>query len=167
MQVDGTVRQVTANTQQELRDILLFLADVPVLAALLLKPNLASPVRRKSTGLADFSLLILWWLYLYLFFVVPWQYIAFDEARYGTAFNRLGILMNVVLLSSLTNVPFEAVLAQADRGVYEAKRLGKNRAVGMVPPVGPAKGLRIKADRDHNYEVQTLCVQGPPSSSNG
>jgi hypothetical protein len=54
-------------------DILLCLSNIPVLAALLLQPHLDPVESRKSKGVVDFLLLLLWWLYLYLFFVIPWQ----------------------------------------------------------------------------------------------
>jgi diguanylate cyclase (GGDEF)-like protein len=82
-------------------DILLFLSNIPALAALLLQPHLDPVEGRKSQGIVDFLLLLLWWLYLYLFFVIPWQYVVLDEARYGSNYNRLNGLLDVVLLLTL------------------------------------------------------------------
>ena len=82
-------------------DILLFISDIPVLAALLLQPHLDRVEGRRSQGAVDFVLLLLWWLYLYLFFVIPWQYVVPDEARYGSNYNRLDGWLNVVLLLTL------------------------------------------------------------------
>src|SRR5664280_1168468 len=82
-------------------DILLFLSNIPVLAALLLQPHLNPVEGRKSRGAVDFLLLLLWWLYLYLFFVIPWQYVVLDEARYGSNYDRLHGLLDVVLLLTL------------------------------------------------------------------
>src|SRR5271167_1277692 len=70
-------------------DILLFLSSIPFLAALLLQPHLDPAKGRESKGTVDFLLLLLWWLNLYLFFVVPWQYVVLDEAKYGSNYNRL------------------------------------------------------------------------------
>ena len=66
-------------------DILLFLSGVPMFAGLMLRPH-------RQSGYApfrfiDLPLLVLWWLFLYLFFVTPWQYIIPDEARYGPNYN--------------------------------------------------------------------------------
>ena len=70
-------------------------------AALLLQPH-ADPVQnRKTQRTVDFLLMLLWWLYLYLFFVIPWQYVALDEARYGSNYDRLNGLLDVVLLLTL------------------------------------------------------------------
>jgi diguanylate cyclase (GGDEF)-like protein len=49
----------------------------------------------------DFLLLLLWWLNLYLFFVVPWQYVVLDEAKYGSNYNRLNGSLDIVLLLTL------------------------------------------------------------------
>ena len=82
-------------------DVLLFLSNIPPLAALLLQPHLLPVEDRKSRGRVDFLLLLLWWLYLYLFFVIPWQYVMPDEARYGWSYNWLNGLLDVVLLLAL------------------------------------------------------------------
>ena len=82
-------------------DVLLFLSNVPVLAALLLQPNLRSPNAVRQQRYLDFILLLLWWLYLYLFCVIPWQYVNLNEARYGANYNSLALLFEVVLLLTL------------------------------------------------------------------
>src|ERR1035437_7892115 len=82
-------------------DILLWLSNIPVLAALLLQPHRDPMEGRKSMGLVDFLLLLVWWLYLYLFFVIPWQYVALDEAAYGQNYDWLNGLLHPVLLLTL------------------------------------------------------------------
>jgi diguanylate cyclase (GGDEF)-like protein len=49
-------------------------------------------------GFVDFLLLLLWWLYLYLFFVIPWQYVLPDEGRYGSSYNRLVVMEEMVTI---------------------------------------------------------------------
>ncbi len=82
-------------------DILPFLSNIPFLAALLLQAHLDPAKGHKSKGTVDFLLLLLWWLYLYLFFVIPWQYVVVDEARNGLNYNRLNGLLDTVLLLTL------------------------------------------------------------------
>ncbi|MGB8886502.1 MAG: GGDEF domain-containing protein [Candidatus Korobacteraceae bacterium] len=82
-------------------DILLFLSEIPVLAALLLQPALDQVERRKATSRVDFLLLLLWWLYLYLFFVIPWQYVVPNEGRYGWNYNQLSGCLDVVILLTI------------------------------------------------------------------
>jgi len=79
-------------------DILLFLSEVPILAGLILRPHVEHTKRSPTLGFVDFSLLLLWWLYLYLYFVIPWQYVAPDEALYGLNYNHLVVTENVVTM---------------------------------------------------------------------
>jgi len=85
-------------------DILLFLSEVPLLAALLMQPHLECSEQESPLGTMDFALLLLWWIYLYLFFVIPWQYIAPEEARYGLSYNRLAALLDGVILLVLISL---------------------------------------------------------------
>jgi len=82
-------------------DIVFFLHVVPMIAALALRPHDDSPDRDTRFGYLDFSLLVLWWVYLYLFVVIPWQYAAPDGALYGHSFNQLYTLENVIFLFGL------------------------------------------------------------------
>ena len=81
-------------------DILLFLAGVPMFAGLMLRPH-------RQTGDApflfiDLPLLVLWWLFLYFFFVTPWQYVVPDVARYGPNYNFVLLAEDMALLGLLT-----------------------------------------------------------------
>lgn len=69
-------------------DVVIFLHIVPMMGALALRPHRHGN-RPLRLGLLDFLLLLLWWLFLYLFVVIPWQYVRFDEALYGFNFNVL------------------------------------------------------------------------------
>ena len=79
-------------------DVVLFLHVVPMMAALAVQPHL----RRKGQTLRlvslDFCLLLTWWLYLYLFIVIPWQYVSPDEVVYGRSFDLLYACEQVVLM---------------------------------------------------------------------
>jgi hypothetical protein len=106
-----------------------------------LQPNLVPPNGAKRQKSLDFSLLLLWWLFLYLFFVIPWQYVTPDEARYGSNYNFLSLLMDVVL-----------------RALYEAKAGGKNRAVGVSPGADGKSFPGAKgSDAVSVCSVQTIC----------
>ena len=59
-------------------------------------------------------------------------------------------------------VPLKTVLGLADRGVFEAKTTGRNRAIGISPSDAGTKFLVATADdRLSAYSVQALCVVGP------
>jgi diguanylate cyclase (GGDEF)-like protein len=70
-------------------DALLFMSGVPILASLLLRPHLQPSARSARLGVLDFSLLLLWWLYLYVFYVICWQYVSRDPAHYDRNYNLL------------------------------------------------------------------------------
>jgi diguanylate cyclase (GGDEF)-like protein len=70
-------------------DGLLFLAGAPMIAGLLLRPHRQPSERSARLGVLDFLLLALWWLYLYVSFVVCWQYVWPYEDAYNRNFDLL------------------------------------------------------------------------------
>ena len=82
-------------------DVIFFLHIVPMIAALTLQPDRRFDDRSLRFGLLDFSLLLFWWVYLYLFVVIPWQYIDRQDLLYGDSFNRLYLFENLVLVGGL------------------------------------------------------------------
>jgi diguanylate cyclase (GGDEF)-like protein len=81
-------------------DALLFLAGAPMFAGLLLRPHRQPSERSARLGALDFALLLLWWLYLYVSFVVCWQYISPNEYGYNRNFDLLSAA-EVVLLAGV------------------------------------------------------------------
>lgn len=83
-------------------DALLFLAGAPMIAGLLLRPHRQPSDRSARLGVLDFLLLALWWLYLYVSFVVCWQYVSPNIDGYNLNFDVLSgaetILMACILL---------------------------------------------------------------------
>jgi diguanylate cyclase (GGDEF)-like protein len=82
-------------------DVLLFLSNIPVLAALLLQTQGKGFQQRRGAGLVDFALLLCWWFYLYLYFVVCWQYVVANQGQYGMSYDRLNLVLDMVLLLAL------------------------------------------------------------------
>lgn len=78
-------------------DSLLFLAGAPMLAGLLLRPHLQPSERSARLGVLDFLLLMLWWLYLYVSFVVCWQYISPNEGAYNRNFDLLSLAESILI----------------------------------------------------------------------
>lgn len=70
-------------------DALLFLAGAPMIAGVLLRPHLKPSERSTRLGMLDFLLLLLWWLYLYVSFVVCWQYVSPSVDLYNRNYDRL------------------------------------------------------------------------------
>jgi hypothetical protein len=54
-------------------DVILFLHIVPMMAAVALQPHVQQENRAIRAGRLDFALLFTWWLFLYLFVVIPWS----------------------------------------------------------------------------------------------
>src|SRR5712691_3425332 len=63
-------------------DIILFLHVVPMMAALAVRPHARDNEQATRLSSIDFSLLLIWWLYLYLFAVIPWQYVSANDTLY-------------------------------------------------------------------------------------
>jgi diguanylate cyclase (GGDEF)-like protein len=82
-------------------DALLFLAGAPMFAGLLLRPHRQPSECSARLGALDFSLLLLWWLYLYVSFVVCWQYVVPNEDAYNRNFDWLSGA-ECVLISCVT-----------------------------------------------------------------
>jgi diguanylate cyclase (GGDEF)-like protein len=78
-------------------DSLLFLAGAPMMAGWLLRPHREPSARSARLGILDFSLLLLWWLYLYICFVVSWQYVSPNLDAYDQNFDQLSIMENVLI----------------------------------------------------------------------
>jgi hypothetical protein len=49
----------------------------------------------------DFTLLLTWWLFLYLFVVIPWQYVHPVETTYGRSFDLLYVSEELALAAGL------------------------------------------------------------------
>jgi len=79
-------------------DVVLFLHIVPMMAALAVQPHIQRNNHSLRVGSIDFLLLLTWWLYLYLFVVIPWQYVAPNEALYGRSFDVLYACEQIVFI---------------------------------------------------------------------
>jgi signal transduction histidine kinase len=91
-----------------LGDVILFLHAVPMIGALALRPHDRRDDLRMHLGYINFTLLLLWWVYLYLFIVTPWQYVSLNVARYDDAFDSLEGVQNLFLAGGLAVLYFQA-----------------------------------------------------------
>ncbi len=82
-------------------DVVLFLHIVPMMAAVAMQPHIRHEDRAMRAGTLDFALLLTWWLFLYLFVVIPWQYVHPSEAIYGRSFDLLYVSEELVLAAGL------------------------------------------------------------------
>ena len=82
-------------------DVILFLHVVPMMAAVAIQPHRKQEDRAIRAQTLDFALLLTWWLFLYLFVVIPWQYVELSESAYGKSFDLLYFSEELVLAASL------------------------------------------------------------------
>ena len=82
-------------------DVVLFLHLVPMTAALAMQPQVEQDHRTTRLGSLDFAMLLIWWLYLYVVTVIPWQYVYQDETRYEHNLNVLYLIEKIVFLGGL------------------------------------------------------------------
>ena len=82
-------------------DVILFLHIVPLMAALALRPHVPRDEYAARVGRLDFALLIVWWLYIYVLIVMPWQYVVPDIPAYNRNLNDVYSAEKIVLLAGL------------------------------------------------------------------
>lgn len=82
-------------------DIVLFLHLVPMIAGVALQPHRQEDQRTIRFGSLDFALLLSWWIFLYLYAVVPWQYAFPNPVPYNRNLNALYLIEKLVLLAAL------------------------------------------------------------------
>ena len=82
-------------------DVMLFLHIVPLMAALALRPHAPRDEYAARVGRLDFALLLVWWFYLYVLIVIPWQYVVADVAAYDRNLNAVYLSENIAFLAGL------------------------------------------------------------------
>jgi signal transduction histidine kinase len=82
-------------------DMILFLHIVPLMAALALRPHAPQDEYAARLRRLDFALLMVWWGYLYVLIVIPWQYVVPDITPYDNNLNSLYLVEKVAFLSAL------------------------------------------------------------------
>ncbi|MFY9558738.1 MAG: histidine kinase dimerization/phospho-acceptor domain-containing protein [Terriglobales bacterium] len=89
-------------------DVVLFLHLVPMMAALALLPHLREDERDARIRMLDFALLLIWWVFLYVYAVIPWQTVHVNEAAYSNNFNVTYLTEKLVLLIALGLLTYHA-----------------------------------------------------------
>jgi signal transduction histidine kinase len=82
-------------------DVVLFLHIVPLMAALGIRPQFSRDEYSARVGRLDFALLLVWWFYLYVVIVMPWQYVVPDLTAYNRNLNDVYSAEKVALLTGL------------------------------------------------------------------
>ena len=74
---------------------------VPLMAALALRPHAPQDEYAARLRRLDFALMMIWWAYLYVLIVIPWQYVLADVEAYNNNLNGLYLIEKVAFLSAL------------------------------------------------------------------
>jgi signal transduction histidine kinase len=82
-------------------DAILFLHITPMMAALALRPHVPRDEYAARIGQLDFALLLLWWFYLYVLVVMPWQYVVPDVTAYNRNLNAVYLAEKFAFLGGL------------------------------------------------------------------
>jgi signal transduction histidine kinase len=82
-------------------DMILFLHIVPLMAALALRPHAPQDEYAARLRRLDFALMMVWWGYLYVLIVIPWQYVVADVGAYDHNLNSLYLIEKLAFLSTL------------------------------------------------------------------
>jgi signal transduction histidine kinase len=82
-------------------DIILFLHIVPLMAALALRPHAPPDEYSPRLRRLDFALMMVWWMYLYIFAVMAWQYVVPNIRAYNDNLNLLYLIEKLAFLSAL------------------------------------------------------------------
>ncbi|MGB2605471.1 MAG: hypothetical protein WBC78_17865, partial [Candidatus Sulfotelmatobacter sp.] len=82
-------------------DMILFLHIVPLMAAVALRPHAPQDEYAARLRHLDFALLMIWWGYLYILIVIPWQYVVPDAVPYNHNLNSLYLVEKLAFLSAV------------------------------------------------------------------
>ena len=82
-------------------DITFFLRGVPMMAALALRPHLTRSELRLRFGYLDFVLLLTWWMFLYVYVVMPWLYATPAVEQYNFGYEVVSNIQNTVIVLGL------------------------------------------------------------------
>jgi diguanylate cyclase (GGDEF)-like protein len=80
-------------------DACIFLAWTALIMGFALRPHVEPTQQNRRLGTLDLLLLLLAGLYLYLFLVIPWQYLSPDPLAYNLAYKFLALAQDTALLA--------------------------------------------------------------------
>ncbi|MGA8538128.1 MAG: GGDEF domain-containing protein [Terriglobales bacterium] len=90
---------VKQTPSMSLGDAGVYLAWTALILAFALRPHVELTQHHQRIGTLDLLLLLLWGLYLYLFLVIPWQYLSPEPQSYDPAYKYLALAQDLILLA--------------------------------------------------------------------
>jgi len=91
-----------------LGDLVVFMSAVPILAGFLLRPHLEPSEFSVRFGIIDFFQLMLWWIFVYVYAVICWQYVSVNLTAYNANYDRLNIAGTVATIVVLVLLVFQS-----------------------------------------------------------
>jgi signal transduction histidine kinase len=79
-----------------------------MIAALAVLPHLREDERDERIRMLDFTLLLIWWVFVYVYTVIPWQTVQVDEAFYDANLNYAYMTEKVAFLIGLAVLAYTA-----------------------------------------------------------
>jgi diguanylate cyclase (GGDEF)-like protein len=169
-------------------DLALFIHIVPLMAAVLLRPDQPAGRRKLYLQTLNLLLLLLWWVFLYAYVVAPYQYLSRDTNIYGLRYDMLYFLENLVFLGTLgtllvrTKGPWKEIYLNlfVASCLYAFGSQQANTAIDMglyhsgslydVPMLGAAcwfvwvglKAAGLQADRESTIEDRGRAIELAP-----
>ncbi len=99
----GAIRHIDV-PDNSIADPALFLHLVPLMAAIAMLPHLKQPDRKSYRATLNFLFLLVFWVFLYAYFLFPYQYLFPNPAIYNPRFTTLYAVENAVLVLILCMV---------------------------------------------------------------
>ncbi len=91
-----------------LGDIVLFLHLVPMIAALAVLPHLREGERDGRVRMLDFTLLLTWWVFIYVYAVIPWETVQIDDRAHNANFTFAYLTENLLFITALAVLAYTA-----------------------------------------------------------
>ena len=120
-----------------LGDVVFFLHIVPMFAAVAMAPHAGKSDLNLRLSLVDSAFLMIWWLFVYIFAVIPWQYVSPNVELYSQNFDQLysveclALSLGFAALALLANGAWRRVYAHVFGGtlLYSVSSSLINRAI--------------------------------------
>src|SRR5580698_7170462 len=132
-------------------DPALFLHLVPLMAAIAMLPHLKRPDRKSYRATLNFLFLLVFWVFLYAYFLFPYQYLFPNPAIYNPRFTTLYGAENAVLVLILCMVIHRA--QPPWRSIY-SHLLGASTLYALSSTLA---NMAIDAGRPYNGSLYSLA----------
>ena len=132
-------------------DIILFFHVVPFMAAVALRPHRSEQDQRDHFSMLNFFMLLVWWMFLYAFVVLPDEYLILNTKVYSRNFDLLYLVENLAWIAVL------AILTMTTRGGW--KKIYWNLFLAGFFYFATSAGINLAIQRDRYY---TGCLYDVP-----